>query len=76
MIELSASLANGPGAGNPTVFGASYATALADPTYGPVIRVCNSGLLFPGTNQVPALYYVSFSIAEAKNEDFTPFGRG
>jgi hypothetical protein len=76
MLSLSASLANAPGAGNASVFGPTYATVLADPSYGPVIRVHNSALLDDGTNNVPALYYVTFAIAEAKNEDFTPFGRG
>jgi hypothetical protein len=76
MLSLSASLGNAPGAGNAAVFGATYATVLADPSYGPVIRVHNSLLLDNGTNNVPTLYYVTFAIAEAKNEDFTPFGRG
>lgn len=76
MLSLSASLANAPGAGNSAVMGATYATAFADPSYGPVIRVHNSALLEPGTNNVGALYYVTFAIAEAKNEDFTAFGRG
>lgn len=76
MLGLSASLAPAPGADNVTMFGAAYAAALADPAYGPVIRVYNTVLLYPGTAEPAALYLVSFGIAEAKNEDFTPFGRG
>lgn len=76
MLSLSASLAPAPGAGNPAIFPADYATTFADPSYGPVIRIDNSLLLEPGSIGGPALYYVSLGIAEAKDEDFTPFGRG
>lgn len=76
MVSLSATLAPAPGAGNPAVFLTPYSTAFADPSYGPVIRIDNSVLLSPGSVLGPAMYYVSLGIAEAKDEDFTPFGRG
>ncbi len=43
MLSFSASLANAPGAGNATVFGGTYATVLADPSYGGVERLVGGG---------------------------------
>lgn len=76
MLGLSASLAPAPGVGAPLVFGTNYAAALADPNYGPVIRVYDTADLAPDFGADPALYLVSLGIAEAKDEDFTAFGRG
>jgi hypothetical protein len=53
------------------VDGAIAASNLADPAYGPVIRVYNPTF---SQGQVSALYVVSLSIAERKDDDFSNIG--
>ena len=70
MLELSESLAPTPLA-NASLLPVAYATALPDPSYGPVIRVYNA-VSFYQRNDI--LYLVNFSIAENKDEDFNTLG--
>jgi hypothetical protein len=71
MLSLSASLAVGPGAAAVFSGGSGYGPALADPSYGPVIRVWNSSILH---SEADPIFLVNLAIAENKDEDFQALG--
>jgi hypothetical protein len=69
-VGLSASLMPAPVVNTGLL--APYATALADPAYGPVIRIYNSPSFL--SSAASMIYLVNFSIAENKDEDFSTLG--
>lgn len=71
-ITPSASLAPAPLAAANAALGAAYVNALADPSYGPVIRVWNDSGLH--TEAQSMIFMVNLQIAENKDEDFNTLG--
>jgi hypothetical protein len=69
-VQLSQSLLAAVGGDVDTAIAAAN---LADPAYGPVIRL-SIPLVGYGNPQVAALYVVSFSVAERKDDDYDNLG--
>lgn len=73
-LTPSASLMPAPLAAANAALGAAYVNALADPSYGPIIRIWNDAALFEGREAQAMIYMVNLRISENKDEDFNTLG--